>query len=56
MEEIKNILVMKKQIVLYGVPGVGKSKFIFSIENSFDFETGLGFLPLRIASYVTLYL
>lgn len=44
-EEIKNILMLKKQIILYGVPGIGKSRFISSIENEFDEVVKIQFHP-----------
>jgi len=31
-DEIKEVLKLKKQVILYGVPGVGKSKFISDLE------------------------
>ncbi|ELC8417124.1 AAA family ATPase [Clostridium perfringens] len=44
-EEIKKLLKLRKQIILYGVPGVGKSRFISDVESDFNDRTKIQFHP-----------
>lgn len=44
-DEVKRILMLRKQIILYGVPGIGKSRFITTIESEFDDITKIQFHP-----------
>lgn len=45
-EEIKKLLMLRKQIILYGVPGIGKSRFISCVEDYFkDTTTKVQFHP-----------
>lgn len=44
-EEIKKLLKLRKQIILYGVPGIGKSRFISEIESDFQDVTKIQFHP-----------
>lgn len=44
-EELKDLLELRKQIILYGVPGTGKSRFISEIEEDFDDCTKIQFHP-----------
>lgn len=44
-EELKDLLNLRKQIILYGVPGTGKSRFITEIEGDFDDCTKIQFHP-----------
>lgn len=37
-QEIEELLNLRKQIILYGVPGVGKSKFVADIEGNYSEE------------------
>lgn len=37
-QEIEELLNLRKQIILYGVPGIGKTKFISDIENKYKNE------------------
>lgn len=38
-EEMKKLLMLRKQIILYGVPGIGKSRFISYVESDFKETT-----------------
>lgn len=44
-EEIKKLLMLRKQIILYGVPGIGKSRFISAVESDFNDTTKIQFHP-----------